>query len=457
MNNNRIRQFITEHGYKFIALVVAFSLLISISGIGTAIVLVRKANQAGNSTKPTNSTTETKPTATAPQTKLELEKAAEQLTAQIKKNPNDPSLYTQRAAVYYNLGRTGDAIADYTSALALKEDPQTRYLRAVVYAASGNNQSAYEDLAVALEAKPENKEYLSLMADTCNALKKYDQALIHLNTLLVADPDNCVLRTLAGDACIYLEKYEESLPHYEKAISCYNDAAKKSGISKASLYNAYGNALKTLERYAQAAEAYDQSLQLEETKELYFQRGFCMLQTEKYAEANADFTKCIELGYETASASFQRGLCYYATAEYTKAIADFKVYEEAFPDKTDSLLYMGLCYQNEKDYTTAISYYKKCIDADISVGNCYFNLGNCYYNQEDFATAVDYYTKAIEKDSYLYESLLNRGVSYVKLNKYNEAKADLKKVIDECKDTDLVENATKSYDPIKNITIITKK
>jgi tetratricopeptide (TPR) repeat protein len=70
---------------------------------------------------------------------------------------------------------------------------------------------------------------------------------------------------------------------------------------------------------------------------------------------------------------------------------------------------------------------------------------------------VDYYTKAIEKDSYLYESLLNRGVSYVKLNKYNEAKADLKKVIDECKDTDLVENATKSYDPIKNITIITKK
>ena len=164
MENNRIRQFITEHSYKFIALVVAFSLLISISGIGTAIILERKAKQAGNSTKPTNSTnstnttTETKPTATAPQTELDLEKAAEQLTAQIKKNPNDPSLYTQRAAVYYNLGRTGDAIADYTSALALKEDPQTRYLRAVVYAASGNNQSAYEDLAVALEAKPENKE-----------------------------------------------------------------------------------------------------------------------------------------------------------------------------------------------------------------------------------------------------------------------------------------------------------
>jgi tetratricopeptide (TPR) repeat protein len=294
------------------------------------------------------------------------------------------------------------------------------------------------------------------MADTCNALQRYDQALECLEKLLVKDPDNCVLRTLAGDACVYLGDFEKAAPHYEQAIAAYTDKAEKDGITKHTLYSAYGNTLKTLNRFAEAAEAYGQSLQLEENKELYFQKGFCLLQTEKYSEAIRDFTKCIELGYEKATACFQRALCYYATANYSKAIADFKIYEKAFPKKTDSYLYMGLCHQNLKEYDSAISYYKKCIDKNISAGISHFNIANCYYNLEENSDAVKHYTEAINADSYLYESLLNRGVCYIRLNKYNEAKADLKRVIDECKDKSLVESATKSYDPIKNITIITK-
>ena len=108
-------------------------------------------------------------------------------------------------------------------------------------------------------------------------------------------------------------------------------------------------------------------------------------------------------------------------------------------------------------YKDAISYYQKCIKAGISTDNCNFNIGNCYYNQKEYSKAVGYYDKSIKAKAYLYESLLNRGVCYIQLNKYNEAKADLKRVIDECKNKDLVKSATKSYDPIKNITIITKQ
>jgi tetratricopeptide (TPR) repeat protein len=78
------------------------------------------------------------------------------------------------------------------------------------------------------------------------------------------------------------------------------------------------------------------------------------------------------------------------------------------------------------------------------------------YSDDDYANAIDAYTNAIRFGGFLYESLLNRGICYIQLNKYNEAKADLKRVIDECSDSDLVESASKSYEPIKNITIITK-
>ena len=91
------------------------------------------------------------------------------------------------------------------------------------------------------------------------------------------------------------------------------------------------------------------------------------------------------------------------------------------------------------------------------MGDCNFNIGNCYYNQEKYAEAIPYYTKAIEAEAQVYAAYLNRGNAYLKNNKYNEAKADLKKVIDECTDKDLVDKASKSYEPIKNITIITKK
>lgn len=450
--------FFKKHYKKIIAAIVSISLLISLLNIGGIIALFRAAfggdSQISANTEPTNAPTTPEKDLTDEQ---ELQLALTQLTSQIEKDPDNPELYTKRAAVYYNLGKTNEAIKDYTQALEMEDAHKTHYLRAIVYASVGNNKDAYTDLTAALEAEPDNRDYLSLMADTCNALQKYEESLTCLQKLLSTGDGNCVLYALAADACVYLNDFEKAVPHYEKAIELHNAEAEKSGIVKANLYSAYGNSLKSINRFADAAVAYDNSLQLADSKELYFQRGFCLLQTEKYSEAIQDFTHCIEIDYEASSAHFQRGLCYYATNKYTEAIGDFQVYEAASPDKTDSFLYMGLCYQNLKEYDSAIGYYNKCIKAGISKGSCYFNLGNCYYNQKNYAKAVDNYTESIGLNSYKYESLLNRGLCYIQLNKYNEAKVDLKLVIDECKDESLVKSAKESYDPIKNITIITKK
>ncbi len=461
MKDRKVLQFLKKHSKKIIAAIVAIALLVSLTNIGVIAALFRKLSQKGKdpsaSTPPSSAPTAPSATGSTLDREQELQLSLKQLSTEIEKFPDDPELYVKRAAVYYNLGQTDNAIKDYTSALEREDAPQTRYLRAVVYTSLGNNTDAYTDLTAALAGKPDNRDYLSLMADTCNALKKYDESLVCIEKLLATGEGNCVLFALAADACVYLEKHENAATYYEKAISTYDAAAEKSGINKASLYSAYGNSLKSIDRFTDSAEAYSNALQLSDSKEYYFQRGFCLLQSEKYTDAISDFTRCIELGYETASAHFQRGLCYYATGKYPEAIEDFKVYETAFPDKTDSFLYMGLCYQNQKDYDSAIGYYNKCITADISKGICYFNLGNCYYNQKNYTEAVTKYTEAIALDSYKYESLLNRGLCYIQLNKYNEAKVDLKLVIDECKDESLVKSATDSYEPIKNITIITKK
>lgn len=387
---------------------------------------------------------------------IQLQEAAAILTERIAKTPEDAKLYTQRAAIYYYLEKYDECLRDYTSALQYDPDPKTYYYRASVYVQTGAAQKAYDDLKICLADDPDKSDYLSLFADTCNALKKYSEALQALKKLIAKDNDNAILYALAGDACVYLSDFAGSIPYYRDALNYFNQATEKAGISKAALYSAYGNSLKTAQNYTEAANAYTEAIKLSDQKEFYFQRGFCRLQTAQYEPAIQDFTQCVQRNYEVAISKFQRGLCYYSVQNYEAAISDFQAYETAYPTKNDTHLYMGLCYQSLKDYASAIPYYEKSIAANLSVGDCSFNLGNCLYNQEKFAEAIPYYTTAIELNAQLYPALLNRGVAYVKTNKYNEAKVDLKRVIDECDDTTLVESASKSYEPIKNITIITK-
>ncbi len=437
---------------RVLAFLVAIAILITAIGIGPVIGRIRQMISQKQASAPTT---------TAPTEKLsekeKMERAVENLTKKLETNKTDPKLYTQRAALYYNLEQYDLAIDDYSSALALKNDPQTHYFRAIVYTVTEQNEEAYSDLLSALWKDPDNKDYLSLMADTSNALKRYSRALICLTALIAQEPENPTLYTLAGDACVYLGKFEESVAHYQNALTYHTETTEKDGISKAALYSAYANSLKSVEKFTEAAEAYTQSLQLKEDKALYFQRGFCLLQSQEYEKAIEDFSKCVELDYEVTVSKFQRGLCYYSIQNYEAAIEDFAAYEQANPDKNDSYLYMGLCYHALEQYDTARNYYIKCIEADISAGDCYFNLGNCYFNEENYSQAVVQYTEAIARNAQLYPALLNRGVAYIKLNKYNEAKVDLKRVIDECTDEALVKNAKDSYEPIKNITIITKK
>ena len=438
-------------GKKLLAFIIAITLILT----SFSVPIVRNISESKPNNSSQDSSTGNSSGNGESKDKISEDEIAK-LNAQIKKTPDSTDLYVKRASHFSILQKYDEAIADYTKAIELDPKANTYYLRAVCYIVETEYLSAYEDLKTALTYEPDNVDYLSFMADVCSALKKYDENITVLGKLLAKDSKNAILYAMAGDTCVYLSDIDGAISHYDNAIKYYSDATSKAGISKESLYAAKGNCLKTNAQYSDAINAYNQSLKIAETISLYFQRGFCLIQLGQYEEAIKDFTKAIDKNYEVPLSKFQRGLCYYSTGKYQKAIDDFSAYEAAFPDKTDSFLYKGLCLQQLKKYSDAISYLEKSILAGTAVGDCNFNIGNCYYNQEKYAESISYYTKAIELNAQIYPAYLNRGLAYVKTNKYNEAKEDLKKVIDECPDKDLAATASKNYEPIKNITIITK-
>lgn len=83
-----------------------------------------------------------------------------------------------------------------------------------------------------------------------------------------------------------------------------------------------------------------------------------------------------------------------------------------------------------KDYDKAISFSQKALEESPDNALALLILGQIYRGKEEYAKAISYFDNALSKD----KSLLihgDRGYCYYKLGRYNDAKADLKKSVEE--------------------------
>jgi RNA polymerase sigma factor (sigma-70 family) len=121
-------------------------------------------------------------------------------------------------------------------------------------------------------------------------------------------------------------------------------------------------------------------------------------------QAIADYTRCLELNPNDASARWNRATYYESTGQHDKAIADWTSYIEGDTDfsnqgdgKTKSIagayFWRGRVYQYDKkdysnaiaDYTTAIQMYPNIENAHNMRGQSYDAIGESEKAQQDFA------------------------------------------------------------------------
>ncbi|MBM9593322.1 tetratricopeptide repeat protein [Rhodobacteraceae bacterium MCCB 386] len=131
---------------------------------------------------------------------------------------------------------------------------------------------------------------------------------------------------------------------------------------------ALGDALRQLERYREAADAYDRAIALvDEPSEaqwvVYFARGIARERTDRWEEAEADFLKALELR----------------------------------PDQPQVLNYLGYSYlEKGGDLDEALDYIERAVAAQPNSGYIVDSLGWAYYRLGDYAQAVDQLERATE-------------------------------------------------------------
>ena len=106
------------------------------------------------------------------------------------------------------------------------------------------------------------------------------------------------------------------------------------------------------------------------------------------------------------------------STDFTRAI-DFK------PDYPQAYFNRGLAYDIKGEHDLAIKDYTKAIQLKPDDANAYHNCGSAYGAKGDFDHAIENYTRAIELKPAFAEAFYSRGVVWLYLREWEQAKADL--------------------------------
>jgi tetratricopeptide (TPR) repeat protein len=155
------------------------------------------------------------------------------LREQLKKSPNDASLWTHLGNYCYDSGRFDEAIEAYGRSLALAPgDPNVLTDLGSMYRMKGQSAEAvkYYEQAIALKADHANAVFnkgVTLLLD----MEKPEEAMAFWNSVLATNPHfalnngthlHAILHELASDAGVQLESHGR----YDSALRAYAEALK---------------------------------------------------------------------------------------------------------------------------------------------------------------------------------------------------------------------------------------
>ncbi|MBD5397167.1 tetratricopeptide repeat protein [bacterium] len=190
------------------------------------------------------------------------------------------------------------------------------------------------------------------------------------------------------------------------------------------------------QEYRLAVENYEKALSLQEkeyydeTSTIYVNKAKALVKLMKYKEAIEDYTYAIN--YDKTPfpmAYYGRGVVRMKISDIHNAINDFS-YAITYADNMGMAYYCrAMGYMELKKYNSAERDYKQAILCFSYLPPCalFFNgLGTAQYRLKKYDLALENYNTAIKIDSNFVAAYNNRGTTFFKLNRKEDAHADFK-------------------------------
>jgi tetratricopeptide (TPR) repeat protein/V8-like Glu-specific endopeptidase len=347
----------------------------------------------------------------------------------IQIDPDQDSLYYERARTLYELGRYTQALVDCNRGIQLDPENANNYSgRRRVYDKLGREQEALSDLNLTIELQTKQGDrnglainYLSRGIRSYTA-KKYPQAIADFDQAIKLDPINLEFYTAKSQTYEAMGKYSEGIVALTKSIELTQSEQNTNFQNQAiaHLITSYSARARLYEKAGNKAAAQSDALKtlsFDPSKidnnsfkqQSYTARGQAYDTLGQYPQAIADFDLALTLDPKHVLTYLARGQTKNHAGKYPEAIADFE-------------LALKLDPQNQIVASAKSSVY-------VSSGQSKYNSGKYEAAITDFTLALKLESENITNRNSFLPAYIFRGLSSYRLNRYADGISDLTKAI----------------------------
>jgi predicted O-linked N-acetylglucosamine transferase (SPINDLY family) len=168
----------------------------------------------------------------------------------------------------------------------------------------------------ALTLRPGQTQALTLLGIICAQTGDFPRAVAFFDEVLVAEPRNVGAHNNRANALRALQRPAEAVASYDRAIALQPDHAP--------IYSSRGHALFDLQRYEDALASLDRAIALGfNHPAAWHVRGNALYSLERFQEAAASYERAIALDPKGASSHHNRGNALAMLGQYESAIASY--------------------------------------------------------------------------------------------------------------------------------------
>ena len=355
-------------------------------------------------------------------------------------------------------GNSTQAVEDFTKVIELEKSSEAYYNRGISKYALDDIPGALSDLYRSLELDPEDAQALSWYAEieyyrnTNTSIYSSISYRLRQIEYLKDESEEMVLARYSLGQCYNL------LGHYEDALSSLKYANDHSQVTsdsyKADINLALGEVYIGLDSLNMAENHFKSAVELDESNDyLFYSIGFAYLNNiSDYLEALKYFDLAINLNSENPGYFEARSIVYSKLAETKKkyfyqAIFDITQamdlssengyyyilrgnYRNGFGIKgscDDWLKAIELNPDNKESVISSLVEYCNYSKEDFYENSDWYEIAFEKHRSGDFETAIDFFSKGILLPGVDYTDYYRRGLSYFRLNLFEEALDDFNK------------------------------
>jgi tetratricopeptide (TPR) repeat protein len=246
----------------------------------------------------------------------------------------NPALATWRGSFHRDQGRHNEAIEDFTTAIAANKGcgkAAELCNRALVYADLDHHRKAIKDLSDAIKLEPQRADFYADRGGSYFGVADFKHSIADFGDAIKRSP-------VVADYYFKRAEAEASDGQKEAAMKDYSEAIRLESNKKDAAVFHYRRALVASDQNQRAAALEDLSSAVAEdptSADYLFDRGMEYTAMEKWKEAEADFSKAIELRPSFATAFKHRALVRAKIDDTPGALDDLKASLQLYGDEKD--------------------------------------------------------------------------------------------------------------------------